>query len=202
MVTDSILQELQETDDPREKSAIIAEAIFALLPTETALVARRCVILHWFDQAIIEALLEDRELTIDEMNNVFGQLQVLPFIDTIPKGLTYQNVTREGMIKRYNLTQPEILQTAARLAAPHFETREEDKKSVVEAFFCYIVAGEQEASSALQKALFEEASSSQDWQHLDNLLHVQDEAEQLPFVQPLPPNEQQILIQGLIHRLQ
>ena len=51
----------------------MAEAIFALLPAETALVARRCVILHWFDQAIIEALLEDRELTIDEMSNVYRQ---------------------------------------------------------------------------------------------------------------------------------
>src|SRR5205085_11452751 len=86
-------------------------------------------------------------------------------------------------------------------AAPYFEMREEDKKSVVEAFFCYIVAGEQEASKALQDTLFEEASSRQDWQRLDSLFQLQEEAEQLPFVQPIARNEQQFLLQGLIHRI-
>ena len=201
-MTDPILQSLQETNVPQEKAAILAEAIFALLPEEVAFVARRCAILHWFDQSLVEALLEDRELTLDEMSNVYGQLLTLPFIDTIPGGLTYQNLTREGLIKRYSITQPELLQTAARLAAPYFEMREEDKKSVMEAFFCYIVAGEYEASRELQDTLFEDASSNQDWQRLDSLIQIQEEAERLPFVQPVPRNEQQFLLQGLIHRIQ
>lgn len=201
-MTDPILQALQETDDPQEKAAIVAEAIFALLSTEAALAARRSVILHWFDQAIVEALLEDRELTLAEMSNVYEQLLTLPFIDTIPSGLTFQNLTREGLIKQYSLSQPDLLQTAARLAAPHFEIREEDKKSGMEAFFCYLVAGEQEASKVLLNTFFDETSRHQDWQRLDSLFQLQEEAERLPFVQPIPRDERHYLLRGLIHRVQ
>ena len=88
------------------------------------------------------------------------------------------------------------------LHPPYFEVREEDKKSVAEALFCYIVAGEQEASKALQKSLFEEASSRQDWHRLDSLLQLQEDAEQLSFVQSIPRSEQQLLLEGLIHRFQ
>lgn len=198
---DSILDAWRETEDPLEKAAIVAEATFDLLPADTALVTRRCVILHWFDLPIIEALLEDRNLTLDEMNNIYEQLAALPFVDTIRQGLTFQDLTRESLLKRYSLIGPELLQNAASLAAPIYEAREEDKGNIAEAFYCYIVAGNQHASIALQNELFERGSGFQDWHYLDNLLHLQEEAEQLPFVQPIPRTEQQFLLQGLIHRI-
>jgi tetratricopeptide (TPR) repeat protein len=198
---DSILQAWRETEDPLEKAAIVAEVTFDLLPEDTALAARRCVALHWFDLPIIEALLEDRDLTLDKMNNIYEQLAALPFVDTIQQGLTFQDLTREGLLKRYSLTRPELLQSAASLAAPIYEAREEDKGNIAEAFYCYIVSGDQQASIALQNELFEKGSSFQDWHYLDNLLHLQDEAEQLPFVQPIPRTEQQLLLQGLIYRI-
>jgi hypothetical protein len=83
-MADFILQALQATKDQAEKAAIIAEATFALMPEWTALAARSCVILHWFDQTTVELVLEDSELTLDEMGQVYERLATLPFIDTVP----------------------------------------------------------------------------------------------------------------------
>jgi len=199
-VEDSFLKALQATEDPLEKAALVAEAIFEQLPVETAQVARRCVVLHWFDLLIVEALLEESELTIDEMNDIYEQLAALPFVDTIQSRLLFQNITRQGLLAHYSLNQPELLRTAARLAAPIYEAREEDEKSIAEAFFCYRVSGDRKASVAIQNELFEQVSH-QDWRRIENLLHLQDEAENLPFVQPLPRTEQQFLLRGLVHRM-
>ena len=114
----STLRALQIAQEPLEKAAIVAEAIFALLPMDTARAARRCVVVHWFDQSIVEAMLEDSELTLDEMPAIYEQLTALPCIEAIPSGLMFQRTMREGLLKRYRLSQPELLQMAARLAAP------------------------------------------------------------------------------------
>jgi len=199
-VEDSLLKALQATEDPLEKAALVAEAIFERLPRETTLAARRCIVLHWFDLSIVEALLEESELTIDEMNDIYEQLAALPFVDTIQSRLLFQNITRQGLLARYSLNQPELLRTAARLAAPIYEAREEDEKSIAEAFFCYRVSGDRKASVAIQNELFEQVSH-QDWRRIENLLRLQDEAESLPFVQPLPRTELQFLLRGLVHRM-
>ncbi|HYU76020.1 MAG TPA: tetratricopeptide repeat protein, partial [Ktedonobacteraceae bacterium] len=197
---DSLLKALQATEDPLEKAALVAEAIFERLPRETTLAARRCIVLHWFDLSIVEALLEESELTIDEMNDIYEQLAALPFVDTIQSRLLFQNITRQGLLARYSLNQPELLRTAARLAAPIYEAREEDEKSIAEAFFCYRVSGDRKASVAIQNELFEQVSH-QDWRRIENLLRLQDEAESLSFVQPLPRTELQFLLRGLVHRM-
>lgn len=197
-----IIEGFQSARGPEEKAAIIAEATFGMLSESTALAARRCVLLHWFDLFLIESLLGDTELTLDDIKEIYEQLKELPFIEEVPWGLAFQSVTREGLINRYSDTHPELLQTAASLAAPAHEAREEEKRSIAEAFFCYTVAAEQEAAVELQQTLFEKASSQHDWPFLDNLFSLQKEAEHLPFVQPLPANEQDCLLRGFVHRIQ
>ncbi|HYT46409.1 MAG TPA: hypothetical protein VEP90_29025, partial [Methylomirabilota bacterium] len=54
-----IVQVLRATEDPAEKAAMIADLVLGELPEMVALVARRCIILHWFDLPIIEALLKN-----------------------------------------------------------------------------------------------------------------------------------------------
>ncbi len=200
-MTDIVLQALQSAKDQNEKAAIIAELIFTSLPEMVALAGRRCVILHWFDQFIVENILGDCELTLDQMSEVYEQLEALPFIDILPWGLTFQETTRQGFLKHYSTTNSEALKTAARMAAPAYEANEQEKRNIAEAFFCYIVAEDQASSTALQSILFEDASKHQDWHFLDNLLQLQAEAESFPFVRPLPRNEKQLLLQGLVHRI-
>lgn len=53
-----IVQVLRMARDPAQKAAIVAELIFSELPETVAFVARRCVLFHWFDRSIIEALLQ------------------------------------------------------------------------------------------------------------------------------------------------
>ena len=61
-------------------------------------------------------------------------------------------------MKRYNLTQPELLRSGARLSAPVYESRNEDKKIEAEAVFCYLVAGNQHEAILLLNKLLEQAS--------------------------------------------
>lgn len=53
---DNLLEKLLATDNPTERAAIVAESAFDQLPAQMALVARRCVVLRWFDATIIAAL--------------------------------------------------------------------------------------------------------------------------------------------------
>jgi tetratricopeptide (TPR) repeat protein len=199
---DSMLQALRTTNDPAEKAALVAEFVFDDLPGKAALVARRCVILHWFDQFIIETLLQDTLLVEGESRAVYEQLISLPFIEKLTWGFAFQASTREGLLKRYALTQPELLVTAARLAAPIYEVWEDDEKILAEALFCYIVAGDSSSSVTWLNRLLEEALSREDWQYMENLLLLQEEAEQLPFVEPVPRTERYWLLRGIVYRVQ
>jgi subtilisin family serine protease/tetratricopeptide (TPR) repeat protein len=201
---DLILQELRATNDLTKKAAIVAESVFNELPTERALVARRCIILHWFDQPVVEALLQDTSLRKNESQAIYEQLASLPFIEALSSGLTFQGLTREGLLKHYTIThpEPELLRRAASLAAPAYEAREEDEKIAAEALFCYIVAGNQRSGMRLLDNLLEQASSRGDFQRLGFLLQLQDEAERLPFVDPLFLTERQWILRALVHRIQ
>jgi tetratricopeptide (TPR) repeat protein len=198
---DTFLRELLATDDLTEKAAIVAEFVFNGLPKETALVARQCVILHWFDQFVVKALLQDTLLTESNAKEVYGQIISLPFIEKLAWGQAFQDLTREGLLKRYALSQPELLRSAARLAAPVYEAHEENEKIAAEALFCYIVAGDHRSSLRLLNKLLEQANNREDCQYIDSLLQLQDEAELLPFIQPFPHTEQYWMLRGLVHRV-
>src|SRR5690348_7495072 len=116
-MTDSFLQALQSAQEQTEKAAIVAEATLASLPEIVILAAQRCIILHWFDEFIVDVLLTDQELRLDQISEVYKQLSALPFIDTVPWGLAFQETTRQGLLQR---TDPILLHTSALLAAPAF----------------------------------------------------------------------------------
>src|SRR5436853_1224249 len=118
----NIVKEFLATKDPAEKAAIIADFTLRELPERVVFVARRCIIFHWFDQSIIEVLLKKFNLTQDEIRNVYEQLEALPFIEKLPwGGLTFQDSTREGLLKRYASLQPDLLKSAALQAASVYE---------------------------------------------------------------------------------
>jgi hypothetical protein len=82
---EGLLQKLAATNDPTEKAAIIAEATFDQQPPPVALVARRSIILRWFDATILAALLPALEkgettLTAEEVER---QLAQLPFVERL-----------------------------------------------------------------------------------------------------------------------
>ena len=139
---DSLLFELLTASKPEEKAAIVAEFIISKLSAETSLVARRCCVLHWFDETIVEVLLKDIPNTEGKANSIYEQIRSLPFVESLPWGLTFNSLTREGLLYRYTATQPELLRIAAQLAAPVYRVHIEDRKTIAEAFFCYVVAGE------------------------------------------------------------
>jgi tetratricopeptide (TPR) repeat protein len=182
-VTDPLVQALLAATDPAEKAAIVAESVFSDLPDERALIARRCVVLHWFDQPIISGL--SPENSKQDSAEIHKQLAALPFVEAVPWGLAYHELTRQGLLNRYANTQPELLITAARLAAPVYAAGGEDETIAAEAFFCYTIAGESETAIKLLDELLAQAGSRQDWGYFASILKIQDEAEALPFVQPL-----------------
>ncbi len=198
-MSDALLQLLQATHDPSEKAAVIAESILNELPEVTSLAARRCIILHWFDLPIVKALLQDIQLTESQIREAYDQLISLPFIESLIWGSTFQDLTREGLLKHYIVKWPELLKFAASLAAPVYATRKADEAAAGETLFCYIVAGDSQASRNLFNQLLAQAIDQKDWRHGENVLQLQEEAEQLPFVEPLPLFEQDWIMRGLIH---
>ncbi len=178
-MADAIVQQLSTAADPAEKAAIIAELVFDDLPDDVALVARRCVILHWFDEEIVATLMPGH--TRAEAAFVYQQIASLPFIDRIPHGLAYNSLTREGLVRQYAKTRPDILKTSAQLAAASYATRETDYMKA-EAFFCYLVAGEQENATRMLADLTKTFKARSDEQSLRGVLKIQEEVEQLPFV--------------------
>lgn len=199
---ETLLQELRAATHPPEKAAWIAERILNGLPANLADVVRRCVILHWFNLPIVEALSKDTSIADNEVNALYEQLASLPFIERLPWGLAFHDLTREGLLQRYASTQPELLHHAASVAAPAYEALAHNEKMVAEAVFCYIIAGNQETAERVLNRLLETACNRENWQYIDNLFYLQRDAEQLPFVKPLPRSEQRHLLQDLVYAVQ
>jgi tetratricopeptide (TPR) repeat protein/transcriptional regulator with XRE-family HTH domain len=193
---------LLTVDDPTERAAIIAETVINTLPEETALVVRRCVLLHWFDQPLVEALLQSTPGAQSDAREVYERIISLPFIESLAWGAAFHRLTREGLLKRYTASRSELLMTAAHLAAPVYSSRAEDGPSRAEVFFCFLVAGNSELASALLDNLLEQAASRGNWRYISGLQRLQEEAEQFSFVKPLLLSEQQWILRGLAHRVQ
>ncbi|MEH2403854.1 TIR domain-containing protein [Nostoc sp.] len=181
---DSFFEALLAANNPAEKAAIVAESVFNSLPTATALVARRCIILHWFNQEIVAALLP--ESTSNQATEVYQQLESLPFIASVTYGLTYHDLTREGLLERYIVRQPNLLKDGAKRAASVYESHNNNNLTVAaEAFFCHAVAENLAAAIRWRDKLLAIATVRKDWQFYNNILQMQQEVEKLPFVEPL-----------------
>lgn len=193
-------QALLATDGLPEKAAIIAESIIEELPVETVRVARQCVFLHWFDASIIEVLVEGISLNQEGSTDLYEQIISLPFIHPVDQGrVAFHDLTREGLLRRYAINHPELLISAAKILAPVYLAHGMGRVSITEAFFCCIIAGQPEVAVGLLNTLFEEAIHHEDWVYMSGLIHLQEEAEQLPFVQHLPLTEQLWMMRGIIH---
>ncbi|MEH2060959.1 MAG: toll/interleukin-1 receptor domain-containing protein [Nostoc sp.] len=182
-MNDSVLQALLSAQNPAEISAIVAESVFNSLPEATALVARRCVILHWFNQQIVEALLP--ESTSNQAIEVYQHLKSLPFIASFNDRLTYHDLTREGLLERYIVRQPDLLQDGAKRAASVYESHNNNLTVAAEAFFCHAIAGNLATAIQWRDKLLAIATDRKDWQFYNNILQMQQEVEKLPFVEPL-----------------
>src|SRR5436305_4184529 len=173
-----IVKMLLATKDPAEKAAIIAELTLSELPERVAFVARRCIAFHWFDQSILEVLLKEFSLTKDEIRNVYEQLETLPFVEKLPWGLSFQDLTREGLLKRYASEQPDLLNSTALQAASVYETYNDDK-NIAEAASCYFMAHNDLIGEQLTDKLTKRALERGDQQFVDNLRSLLNEARQI-----------------------
>ncbi|MEH2112283.1 toll/interleukin-1 receptor domain-containing protein [Nostoc sp.] len=180
---DSFFEALLAANNQAEKAAIVAESVFNSLPEPTALVARRCVILHWFNQQIVEALLP--ESTSNQAIEVYQQLKSLPFITSLNDRLTYHDLTREGLLERYIVRQADLLKDGAKRAASVYEYHNNNLTVAVEAFFCHAIAGNLATAIQWRDKLLAFATDRKDWQFYNNILQMQQEVEKLPFVEPL-----------------
>ncbi len=106
------------------------------------------------------------------MQELYRQITSLPFVEQLRWGANYQDLTWQGLLKHYADTQPELLRTAARLAASLHQASKEDERSITEVLFCSMISGDAPASVAKLNILLEYAMSRQDWQQMENLLRV------------------------------
>jgi tetratricopeptide (TPR) repeat protein len=195
-MADPILQQLLAAKNPDEKAAIVAEARLGELAEDTALVARRCVIVHWFDRAIVTALApEDREWDVE---TIYEALATLPYSESVAWGLAYHGLTRQGLLQRYGTAQPELLRAAAGQAATAYWARREDRICATGGLFCLLAAGETRLAREALTELFARALSEQDMHYLANLIAIQDEAEALPWVARLERSVGDWMLRGVV----
>ena len=165
-----IRDRLLATKEPAEKAAVIADAVLNALPEAVAFAGRRCVILHWFNESVIEALLEDTNIREkDQVVNVYNQVTSLPFIEHLPWGYTFQDLTREGLLKRFAKAQPELLRSAARLAASAYLGQADDRIHA-EALFCFLISGDKQSGDELFDKLTKQADDPQFTANLQDLV--------------------------------
>src|SRR5438067_7712362 len=139
----SLMRALQTAKNPEDKAALIAEASLSMFSDEAARVARQCVLFHWFDQSVVEALLQAVPLDAGRAQDVYRQITSLPFIEQLSWGVAYQDLTRQGLLKRYAHTQPELLKSAAQIAAPLYKrTSSGNNRNAAEALFCSLISSD------------------------------------------------------------
>lgn len=199
-MSDSLLGFLTAAGSPAEKAAAVAETVFDTLPLFAARVARGCIVLNWFNRDVVASLLpKSNSVQVDE---VYQHLEALPFIESIPKGLAFHDLTRSGLLEKYSENQPTLLMEVARKAAPAYAAHPGDDVTTGEALYCHIVAGQQHQAIQLLDTLIMNAGARRDWQYLAGILHVQEQAENLSFVSPLPRTALHWLIRGISHASQ
>ena len=196
-----LLEELQLTKDPVKKAAIIAEFVFSTAESDVALVARQCVILHWFDLPIVEAFLSPLASSRMDVQLLYSQLAAFPFIDKLPWGLTYNSLTREGLLRRYIDVQPKMIIHAAHVAMNAYLREETEARQLSEAFYCAMISGDTNTSQVLLEKLLEQAICRENWLVADQLFQLQKEAELFPFVEPLPYTEYLSMLRALVRRV-
>jgi hypothetical protein len=96
---DKFIKALQAAKNPEDKAALIAEANIETLSNEEALVARQCILFHWFDQSIIEGLLQALPSHTVNSQDIYEQITLLSFIEQTSWGIRYQDLTRQGLLK-------------------------------------------------------------------------------------------------------
>lgn len=199
----AFIRALQQTKDPLDKTALIADTSLKTFPNKLAFIARQCVLFHWFDQSIIEALELALHLEEEPAQDVYRKILSLPFIERLPWGAAYQDLTRQGLLRRLAHLQPTLLKSAAQIAAPLYKASANNLKyAAAEALFCSIVSGEAPASHLQLDFLLEQAMGRQDWQSMEGLFRLQEEAEQLPFVEPIPRTERYWMLRSIVNRVQ
>jgi small subunit ribosomal protein S1 len=173
---EEVIKLLLKSEDPTEMAEIIADVAIDTLPEATAIVVHQCVILHWFDEPIIEALLQDAHIrTKAQIRDIYEQIINLSFIEHLLWGYAFQDLTREGLLKRLAITKPELLRSAASLATSAYLSQA-DYRVQAEAVFCMIISGDKQKADDLSDELTKQAD---DPQFTSNLRDLTNEAHQV-----------------------
>lgn len=85
------------------------------LPTQTTEAVEATSSVRRVTEPLLKAL-----LTLDDVSQVFKNLQSIPFIDTTADGFIFQNVVRDTISKDLALRNPELYQTYRKRAYSHF----------------------------------------------------------------------------------
>ena len=173
-----------------------AEAAFAQLAPNAAGVARRLVVMHWFDESVIAALLSEGAPE-EERSAVVAAITTLPFVEAVPPRHAYQRLARQGLLERYQEERPEELKAACKAAAAALAKGWEDDTTALELVYCLLVAGEPKDAQNQLHELLVRFLERQDWERCSALYAAVAEAEALSFARPLPRTADYYLLRGM-----
>ena len=184
MNTAELLANLSQAVDPEQKAALIAEFALLNLPPRIARVARGCVSFHWFTEQVIEALSEH---DVAESVRAAATIVTLPFVEKLPWGYAYHQLTRRGLLAQIGKTdQASLIVDSCRVALHVYLQDWQSDQAALEAFYCLVVAGEQEEAVRRLQGFLTRCIELHDWEHSQTILELWEEAQAFAFVKPLP----------------
>ena len=123
-----------------ERERIVAEAtrgFLAVLPPDLAETVRAAAIPHWFDAALLAALLE---LPQDEADRRYAALQEMPFVQAVAgRGHALHELTRRLLLDELWAGREADFRAWSRRAAGFFDSQD-DETARIEAIYHWLAA--------------------------------------------------------------
>lgn len=131
MTIDELLIQLKRADSPAAQAALVAESVLSDLPLDVAVVARRCAFLPWFNNDLIRALWLDQQAP-SALNQTIAMIIDLPFVEPIPWGYKYHDLTRKGLLSLHQENNSnEIIQACQAVIPLCFQNWEDESNCVI-----------------------------------------------------------------------
>jgi hypothetical protein len=131
-MNDNILSQLQQATSETQKTWIITEALLQTLPAPLAEAVLAAAIPHWFDAAILAALLQIEPV---EAEQYYQGLQELSFTEVFGDlGYALHDLTRAGILAHLIATEPDPFKVYSQRAYEYFH-QFDDAQHAVEAIY-------------------------------------------------------------------
>ncbi len=179
----NILNRLQEASGEVQRTWIITETLLNVYPTEVKEAAIAAAIPHWFNAAILAALLQ---IGSSDAERLYQEVQAISFTEPFGEaGYTLHDLTRAAIISHLTVAQPDLFRTYSQRVYEYFR-QFDDPQNVVEAVY-HLLATDKAAGMELFRKQMRIYRQKRNLSATDNLLRNTRELVELGLLAVVAP---------------